>query len=96
MIRIELSSVFQAICPSLQLRMDLQDGRTTVTELLHRLVAMSGGKVRSLLFEYENVVSSGLMVMVNDQIYTGTALNQKDVPLVDGDKVCLLYFVSGG
>jgi hypothetical protein len=36
------------------------------------------------------------MVKVNDQVYTGTMLNQKPVSLEDLDVVSLLYYVSGG
>jgi sulfur carrier protein ThiS len=34
--------------------------------------------------------------MVNDRVLTGTALSQQGVELQDGDKVSLLYFISGG
>jgi sulfur carrier protein ThiS len=76
---------------------ELAEGETTVKELLHRLADKGGEKMKSLLFEKgADAVLPGLMVMVNNETFTGTALNQRDVPLRDRDKVSLLYFVSGG
>jgi len=36
------------------------------------------------------------MVMINNRVLTGIALNQQVIRLRDGDTVSLLYFVSGG
>ena len=55
------------------------------------------GKIDSLLFEKgEDRILSGLMVMVNDRVFTGTEIDQRFVQLRDDDEVRLLYFVSGG
>ena len=52
--------------------------------------------MRRLLLEDDDDIKSGLMVMVNEKIYTGTALNQQAVELRDNDKVSLLFYISGG
>ena len=94
-IELELSPVFQTVPLPSRLSVDLEEA--TVRGLLNRLCELGGEKVKALLLERGgDSVLSGLMVMVNDQIYTGTALNQQTVPLHSGDKVSLLYFVSGG
>jgi sulfur carrier protein ThiS len=96
-IEVELSSVFQITNLPPKLFVDLEEGEATVKELLRRLSQQWGEKIRPLLFEEGgDAVLSGLMVMVNDRTFTGTALNQQVVELHDKDKVSLLYFVSGG
>jgi molybdopterin converting factor small subunit len=96
-IDVELSSVFHTACPLPQLSIELKEGEATVQGLFLRLSQEYGETMRDLLFEKgKESVIPGLMVLVNDQIHTGVALNQKDVPLMEGDKVSLLYFVSGG
>jgi len=80
-----------------QLSIELKEGEATVQGLFLRLSQEYGETMRNLFFEKgKESVIPGLMVLVNDQIHTGVALNQKDVPLMEGDKVSLLYFVSGG
>jgi hypothetical protein len=96
-IKVDLSPAFQIALPSSHLFLDLEENEATVKGLLYRLLKNFGEKIRPLLFEREgDSILSGLMVMVNDRTFTGTALNQQDVRLVDKDKVSLLYFVSGG
>jgi molybdopterin converting factor small subunit len=96
-VHVELSSVFQPICSSPHFMIQLKKGEATVQGLFLRLSQKYGERMRDLLFEKgKESVIPGLMVLVNDQIHTGVALNQKDVPLMEGDKVSLLYFVSGG
>jgi hypothetical protein len=60
------------------------------------LVEEYGEKIRPLLFDNEQGILTGLMVMVNDRIFTGSALQSQEVLLQEGDKVSLLYFLSGG
>ena len=96
-IDVELSPVFQTACSSLYLTYDLKEEEATVKGLLRRISEEWGEKIHPLLFEKGgDSILSGLMVMVNDRTFTGTALNQQTVPLHSGDKVSLLYFVSGG
>jgi sulfur carrier protein ThiS len=96
-VEMDLSPAFQSICPFSHLRVEIVEQEITVKGLLHQLADRWGEKMKALLFEQDgDAVLSGLMVLVNDQTLTGTALNVRDVPLRDGDKVSLLYFVSGG
>jgi len=96
-IDIDLSPVFKTVCPSLRFSVELEENESTVKGLLFRLLNEYGEKIRPLLFEKEgDSILSGLMVMVNDKTFTGTALNKEIMELRDKDKVSLLYFVSGG
>ncbi|NWF92769.1 MAG: MoaD/ThiS family protein [Syntrophaceae bacterium] len=96
-VRVELSPVFQSLCPSPLFTIQLKEEEATVQGLCMRLSLEYGERMKDLLFEKgEGSVMPGLMVMVNDQIYTGVALSQKEVRLMEGDRVSLLYFVSGG
>lgn len=96
-IEVELSPVFQTACSSLRLSVELDESEATVKGLLHHLSKEYGEKMSPLLFERGKAsVLPGLMVMVNERIFTGSALNQQVVELHDRDKVNLLYFVSGG
>jgi hypothetical protein len=96
-VEVDLSPAFRPVCSLSHFSVDLPEEQATVKGLLNRLSAESGEKMRSLLFERESdAVLAGLMVMVNDRTFTGTALNQQDVPLHNRDKTSLLYFVSGG
>jgi hypothetical protein len=96
-VRVEYSSVFQSAGAPYESSCDLGDEESTVRGLLVRLFREYGEKMRSLLFEKgKDSIVPGLMVLVNDRTYTGVGLNQKDVPVVKGDKVSLLFFVSGG
>jgi len=96
-IKVELSPVFQAALQSSNVFIELEENEGTVKGLLRHLSRKSGGKINSLLFEEEgDSILSGLMVMVNNRVFTGTALNEQMILLRDKDKVSLLYFVSGG
>ncbi len=96
-IEVELSAAFQASLESPHVVLELGEDEATVKGLLHRLARESGGKIDSLLFEGGgDSILPGLMVMVNNRVFTGNALNKQVVPLQDRDKVSLLYFVSGG
>jgi sulfur carrier protein ThiS len=96
-IEVELSPVFQTALQASNIVVELREGEDTVQGLLHRLARESGGKISSLLFEEGgDSILPGLMVMVNNRMFTGTALNEQVIRLRDKDKVSLLYFVSGG
>lgn len=96
-IEVELSPVFQTVSGASLVSVGLEEDEVTVRGLLLRLAKRYGERMRNLLFERgEESILSGLMVMFNGRIYTGAALNKEPVPLMDGDKVSLLYFVSGG
>ncbi len=96
-IEVELGPAFQFACPFLHVTCELGENEATVEGLLRWLSKEYGEKMTPLLFEKgENSVLSGLMVMVNGRVLTGTALNQQEIELHDKDKVSLLYFVSGG
>jgi hypothetical protein len=96
-IEVDASPAFQLAFPSSRFAVTLEEAEASVTGLLRRLARTGVEKTKDLLFEKESAsILSGLMVMVNDRTYTGTALNGREVPLHDGDRVSLLYFVSGG
>jgi hypothetical protein len=96
-IEVDLSPAFERVLPTSHLSIDLKESEATVNGFLCRLLSEYGEKIRPLLFEREgDSILSGLMVMVNHRTFTGTALNQQEVRLVDKDKVSLLYFISGG
>jgi hypothetical protein len=96
-VRVDFSSLFHSAGAPHEGSYDLGDEESTVRGLLGRLSREYGERIRDLLFEKgKDTIIPGLMVLVNDRIYTGVGLNQKDVPIVKGDKVSLLYFVSGG
>jgi hypothetical protein len=96
-IEVELSPVFQTPLQASNIVVELEEDEDTVQGLLHRLAREGGRKISSLLFEEgEGLILSGLMVMVNNRVFTGTALNEQVIQVRDKDKVSLLYFVSGG
>jgi sulfur carrier protein ThiS len=96
-IDLELSSAFEAACGVRHLLFQLDEEEATVTTLLRRLCLTLGERMKPLLFEKgDESILSGLMVMINDRVVTGTSLNQADVRLRGGDRVSLMYFVSGG
>lgn len=96
-IDVELSSVFEAVRLPMRLSVELKEQEATVQGLLHRLCEMGGDSIKPLLFEEgTESVLSGLMVMVNDRVYTGTNLNQEAIELHEKDRVNLMYFISGG
>jgi sulfur carrier protein ThiS len=96
-IDVELSAVFQTAHLPASFSVEIERDEATIRGLLQHLAGQWGEKIRPLLFdEGGEDVLSGLMVMVNDRTFTGTALKQQTVDLHSGDKVSLLYFVSGG
>jgi sulfur carrier protein ThiS len=96
-IEVEFSPVFQTAFQSSSVLIELDEDEGTVKGLLRHLSTENEGKINSLLFEEGgDSILSGLMVMVNNRVFTGTALNEQMIPLRDKDKVSLLYFVSGG
>jgi sulfur carrier protein ThiS len=96
-IEVEFSPAFQSRLSLERQILTLEEGRSTVKDLFDRLAEEYGGKIRPLLFgPKEDEILSGLMVMINDRTFTGNALNRKEIRLEEGDKVNLLYFMSGG
>jgi len=96
-LEVYLSPAFQVALPSSHLLIELEENWATVMGLLHHLLKQYGERIKPLLFEKDGTsILSGLMVMVNDQTFTGIALNRQEVRIMDKDKVSLLYFVSGG
>jgi len=95
-VEIEFSPAFQAAYPFPRLIVELGKGEESVGRLLRRLAEKYGEPMRRLLLEDDDGIKSGLMVMVNEKIYTGTALNQQAVELRDNDKISLLFYISGG
>lgn len=94
-VEVELSPAFKARLGFEHLTMALEQGGATVKGLLAALAEKEGERIRPLLFEGEGILP-GLMVMVNEKIFTAAAIEAKDVPLKEGDAVSLLYFLSGG
>jgi hypothetical protein len=95
-IEIEFSPPFRTAYSGPRLILNLEEGEQTVPGLLRRLAEEYGEPMEKLLWEEEGGIKPGLMVMVNERIYTGTALNQHAVELCDHDLVSLLYYLSGG
>lgn len=96
-VEVEFSPPFQSRLSLTHLTLWIEEDRSTVKGLFERLVEEHGEKIRPLLFgQKEDEILSGLMVMINNRTFTGSALNQQDIRLGDGDKVSLLYFISGG
>jgi sulfur carrier protein ThiS len=96
-IEVEFSPAFQSRLPFQHQTFILEEGRSTIRDLLDRLSEEHGGKIRPLLFSpSEDKILSGLMVMINNRILTGNTLNQQEIQLGEGDRVSLLYFMSGG
>jgi len=95
-IDVEFSAAFVPISGSQHVSIELETNETTVQDILSRL-SKKYGQMTNLLFEKgQEDILSGLMVTVNGKAYTGTALNQQRVRVHGGDRVGLLYFVSGG
>ena len=96
-IDVEFSAAFVPISGSEHFSMELEENEATVQGVLIRLSKEYGERMTNLLFEKgQEDILSGLMVTVNGKAYTGTALNQQRVRVHGGDRVDLLYFVSGG
>jgi len=95
-VEVELSSAFQTRLSLERLTLSFEEDRPTLRRLLKRLVEEHGEKIRPLIFDKEEEIIPGLMVMVNDQIFTPGALSKQELRLKEKDKVSLLYFMSGG
>jgi hypothetical protein len=96
-LKIVFSPVFRAYFHCHERSLVMEQEKPTVIDVLRRLATEAGGKIDPLIFEADTAsISAGLMVQVNDRVYTGTLLNQKPVALADQDVVTLLYYVSGG
>ncbi len=96
-LKIVFSPVFRAYFHCHERHMFMEREKLTVIDLLQQLSKEAAGKIDPLIFEKNAAaISPGLMVQVNDRVYTGTMLNQNPVPLEDQDVVSLLYYVSGG
>ena len=96
-VRVVFSPVFRTVfhCPEKELMLTPEDA--SVNALLAQLSKASGGKIDKLVFDMrKNLISTALMVQVNDRTFTGNALNRRSVPLDDRDVVSLLYYISGG
>jgi len=96
-VQIIFSPVFRAYFHCHERKLTMEKENPTVIDLLRQLSIEVAGKIDPLIFEKDAAfISAGLMVQVNDRIYTGTMLNQEPVPLKDQAVVSLLYYVSGG
>jgi hypothetical protein len=96
-IEVEFSPPFQSRLSVERQTVILEEGRSTVKDLFDGLVRQHGGKIRPLLFaKKENEILSGLMVMINNRTFTGSDLNRQELWLAEGDRVSLLYYMSGG
>ncbi len=96
-IEVEFSPLFQSRLSLERQTLTLEESQSTVKDLFERLAQEHGGKIMPLLFDPgEDEILSGLMVLINGRIFTGSALNQEEIRLGEGDRVNLLYFMSGG
>ena len=96
-IEVEFSPAFQSRLSLERQILILEEGRSTVKDLFDGLVRDHGDKIRPLLFAKKgDEILSGLMVMINNRTLTGSDLNRQEIRLAEGDKVSLLYFISGG
>jgi sulfur carrier protein ThiS len=96
-LKIIFSPVFRTYFHCHERSMIMEKEKPTVIDLLRQLSTETAGKIDLLIFEKDAAfISAGLMVQVNDRVYTGTMLNQHPVPLEDQDVVSLLYYISGG
>jgi hypothetical protein len=96
-VKVVFSPVFRAVfhCPECDVVLPKTD--TRISGLLFQLSKASAGKIDTLVFETgRDLISTALMVQVNDRVYTGNMLNREMVVLEDRDVVSLLYYVSGG
>ena len=96
-IEVEFSPAFQSRLSLERQTLIFEEGQSTVKDLFDRLAEVHGGKIKSLLFtQKEDEILSGLMVMINNRTFTGSDLNRQEIRLAEGDRVILLYFMSGG
>lgn len=96
-VEIDLSPAFHKAFPSRAFTLEIPDEKASLWNLLRHLGSKAGSEGERLLFRKgKEEILPGLMVMVNDRTFSGVELNGKDVLLRDGDRINLLYFVSGG
>jgi hypothetical protein len=96
-IELYFSPAFHIVCPHLPSQVDLDTSSGTIRGLIKAVSEICGEKGKNLLRDPESGgVHSALMAMVNDHCYTGNALNERDVPLCDGDRISFLHVISGG
>jgi hypothetical protein len=96
-VKVVFSPVFRAIFNHPELDVVLPKTDASIRGLLFELSKASAGKIDRLVFDKGcDLISTALMVQVNDRTFTGNALNQQPVPLKDQDIVSLLYYISGG
>jgi len=96
-IEVEFSPAFQSRLSLQHQTFFLEEGRSTLKDLLDRLAEEHGAKIRPLLFSPQaDAILSGLMVQVNNRLLTGNTLNPREIQLGEGDRVSFLYFMSGG
>jgi len=96
-VEMDLSPAFHKAFPSRSFTLEIPDEKASLWNLLRHLASEAGSEGERLLFvKGKEEILPGLMVMVNDRTFTGVELNGKDVLLQDGDRISLLYFVSGG
>lgn len=96
-VSVVFSPVFRAIfhCPKRDMVLAKTDA--SISGLLFCLSTESAGKIDKLVFEKDrHLISTALMVQLNDRTYTGNALNRAPVMLKDQDTISLLYYISGG
>jgi hypothetical protein len=79
-VEVELSLAFQYRLFIAHLALSIEEVFSTVKGLLGRLVGEYGEKTRPLLFEREQGILAGVMVMVNNRIFMGSALQSQEVP----------------
>ena len=80
--KIIFSPVFRNRLNLSQCTISLEKDKCSLKDLLYRVSEETHGRIDALLFEKGNDrILSGLMVQVNDQRYTGTTLNQKQISL---------------
>jgi len=96
-VKVVFSPVFRAVFHQRETEVVLPEGEADVGGLLMKLSEKSAGQIDPLVFEKRpDLISAALMILVNDRVYTGTALNRRAVALDDQDIVSLLYYISGG
>ena len=93
---IDLSPPFASRIGRTHLDFELLSEEETVRGVLRKLATTWGDRIEPLLFAGDGGMLPGLMVMVNNRVFTASALNERDVRLKDGDTLSLMYFVSGG
>ena len=95
-VTVRLGLLIRAKLPDHNLSVSLPAEHNSIKHLLKMVANQTGGKIDRFLFEKDARILSGLMVKINEEIYTGTEMNQKDIAIENGDIVDLLYYISGG